>query len=189
MRDTVKLHLVSGVLAAALAVAACGGQDTQRAGGAAPAKTRVLTLANGNGGTDELQIFIDKVEELSNGRLRIKPSNGWRSGEKQYEKGLFEDVKNGKADLGWVASRSLDTVGVKAFDPLHAPFLIDSYELQDQVLDADLADTMLAALEPAGVTGVAVLPGPMRFLQVDRKIDGPKRPDRAEDRAAGLAGG
>ena len=174
MRDTVKLHLVSGVLAAALAIAACGGQDTQRAGGAAPAKSRVLTLANSNGGTGELQIFIDKVAELSNGRLRIKPSNGWRSGEKQYEKGLFEDVKNGKADLGWVASRALDTVGVEAFDPLHAPFLIHSYELQDQVLDADLADTMLAALEPTGVTGVAVLPGPMRFLQVDRKVDAPE---------------
>jgi TRAP-type C4-dicarboxylate transport system substrate-binding protein len=174
MLDTVKLHLVAGVLAAALAVTACDGEDTRRAGGAAQAKARVLTLANSNGGTAELQIFIDKVEELSNGRLQIKPSNGWRYGEKQYEKGLFEDVKNGKAELGWVGSRALDRVGVTAFDPLHAPFLIDSYELQDQVLDDDLADTMLAALEPAGVTGVAVLPGPMRFLQVDRRIDGPE---------------
>jgi TRAP-type C4-dicarboxylate transport system substrate-binding protein len=173
MHHTVKLHLLAGVLAAALAVAACSGGDTQRAGGAAQAKARVLILANSNGQTDELQIFIDKVEELSNGRLRIKPSNQWRYGEKQYEKGLFEDVKNGKAELGWVGSRALDRVGVKAFDPLHAPFLIDSYELQDQILDADLADTMLAALKPAGVTGVAVLPGPMRFLQVDRKLDGP----------------
>jgi TRAP-type C4-dicarboxylate transport system substrate-binding protein len=173
MHHTVKLHLVAAALAAALAFAACGGDDTRRSGGAAQPKPRVLTLANSNGGTGELQIFIDKVEELSNGRLRIKPSNGWRYGEKQYEKGLFEDVKKGKAELGWVGSRALDMVGVKAFDPLHAPFLIDSYELQDQVLDADLADTMLAALEPTGVTGVAVLPGPMRFLQVDRKVDGP----------------
>jgi TRAP-type C4-dicarboxylate transport system substrate-binding protein len=173
MLGTVKLHLVAGGLAAALSIAACGSQDTQRTGGAAQGETRVLTLANSNGGTDELQIFIDKVAELSNGRLRIKPSNGWRYGEKQYEKGLFEDVKNGKADLGWVGSRALDTVGVKSFDPLHAPFMIDSYELQDRVLDADLADTMLAALEPTGVTGMAVLPGPMRFLQVNRKIDAP----------------
>jgi TRAP-type C4-dicarboxylate transport system substrate-binding protein len=174
MLDTVKLHLVAGGLAAALALAACGSQDTQRAGGAAQAESRVLTLANGNGQPDELQIFIDKVDELSNGRLRIKPSNSWRSGEAQYEKGIFEDVRNGKADLGWVGSRALDSVGVKAFDPLHAPFLIDSYELQDQVLDGDLPDKMLAALEPAGVTGVAVLPGPLRFLHVDRKIVGPE---------------
>jgi TRAP-type C4-dicarboxylate transport system substrate-binding protein len=174
MLDTVKPHVLAGVLAAALAVAACGSEDTQRAGGAAQAKSRVLTLANGNGQPDELRIFIDKVHELSKGRLRITPSNGWRSGEEQYEKGLFEDVKSGKADLGWVGSRALDGVGVKAFDPLHAPFLIDSYELQDHVLQGDLTDGMLEALEPAGVTGVAVLPGPMRFLHVDRKIDGPE---------------
>lgn len=174
MPGTVKLYVVAGALAVALFVASCGSEDPQRAGGAAPSESRVLTLANSNGGTDELQVFIDKVAELSDGRLHIEPSNGWRYGEKQYEKGLFEDVKNGKADLGWVGSRALDSVGVKAFDPLHAPFLVDSYALQDQVLDTDLADTMLAALEPAGVTGVAVLPGPMRFLQLDRAVGGPE---------------
>lgn len=174
MLDTVRSSTVAGVVAVALTVTACGGQETQRGGGAVPAETRVLTLANGNGGTDELQIFIDQVAELSNGRLRIKPSNAWRYGEEHYERGLFEDVKDGKAELGWVGSRALAGVGVKAFDPLHAPFLIDSYELQDQVLDGDLAERMLRTLEPAGVAGVAVLPGPMRFLQVDRRIEGPE---------------
>jgi TRAP-type C4-dicarboxylate transport system substrate-binding protein len=90
--------------AVALLVAACGGGDTQRTGGAT-AKTTVLTLANGNAQTDELQHFIDKVDELSSGRLRLKAVNDWRSGDKHYEKGLIEDVKAGKADLGWVGMR------------------------------------------------------------------------------------
>jgi TRAP-type C4-dicarboxylate transport system substrate-binding protein len=166
------------VVAVALLVGACGGGDTQRAGGAPAAKTTVLTLANGNAQTDELQLFIDKVDQLSDGRLRVKAVNDWRAGDKQYEKGLLEDVKAGKADLGWVGSRALASVGVKSFEPLNAPFLLDSYEIQDEVLSGDVAERMLGDLQRVGVTGVAVLPGPLRFLQLDRNVDG----------SAGLAG-
>ena len=173
MLNIVKIRVVAGALIAAIAASACGGQETQRAGGDTAVETRVLTLANGNGGTDELQLFIDQVDQLSDGRLRIKASNHWRQGDRHYEKGIVEDVRAGKADLGWVGSRVLANLGVKAFDPLHAPFVVDSYEVQDQAVAGKLGERMLAALEPAGVTGVAVLPGPMRYLQVDRKIDGP----------------
>src|SRR5262245_48858308 len=118
--------LVAPVLAA-LALSACGGQDVLRAGGAAPPGVQGPTMANSNGSPDELQAFVDQVEELSSGRLRIKLVNAWRRGEQHYEQGLFADVKAGKADLGWVGSRVLGNVGVTAFDPLHAPFLVDSY--------------------------------------------------------------
>jgi TRAP-type transport system periplasmic protein len=173
MLEIVKLRLAAGLFAVALAASACGGTETQRAGGEPVGDTRVLTLANANGNTEELQLFIDQVDKLSDGRLRIKSSDGWRRGEKHYEQGLFEDVKAGKADLGWVGSRVLANLGVKDFEPLHAPFLVDSYEIQDQAVSGELGKRMLAALEPAGVTGVAILPGPMRFLQLDRAIEGP----------------
>jgi len=173
MPKVVKHPLLAGALVAALAFSACGGEDAQRAGGASPATATELTLANGNGQPDELQAFAKQVEKLSDGRLRIKFSNGWRSGEKHYEQGLFADVKAGKADLGWVGSRVLGNMGVKAFDPLHAPFLVNSYEVEDGATSGKTAQRMLEALGPAGVTGVAVLPGPMRFLQLNRPVDGP----------------
>jgi TRAP-type C4-dicarboxylate transport system substrate-binding protein len=160
------------VIAVALFVGACGGGDTQRTGGEPAPEPTVLKLANANSETEELQRFIDKVEELSDGRLRVKPVNDWRQGEEQYEKGLIEDVAAGKADLGWVGSRALATVGVNSFEPLNAPFLLNSYELQDEVLRGEVATRMLADLERLGVTGVSVLPGPLRYLQLDRKIDG-----------------
>jgi len=173
MLHITKLGLIAGALAAALAVGACGGGDTQRAGGEPAGTTKVLELANANGSTDELQLFIDQVEKVSNGRLRIKPVNSWRKGETDYETGLIQDVKAGKADLGWVGSRVLAGVGVKSFEPLHAPFLIDTYELQDQVLEGDADERMLADLEGIGLAGVAVLPGPLQYLQLDREVDGP----------------
>jgi TRAP-type C4-dicarboxylate transport system substrate-binding protein len=166
------------VIAVALLAGACGGGDTRRTGGEPAGKPTVLTLANGNAQTDELQLFIDKVDELSDGRLRVRAVNDWRAGEKQYERGVLDDVKAAKADLGWVGSRALAGAGVKSFDPLNAPFVLDSYELQDEVLGSEVAERMLADLERIGLTGVTVLPGPLRFLQVDREID----------RAAGLAG-
>lgn len=156
----------------ALLLGACGGDDTQRTGGAPVTKAKVLKLANGNGETEALQVFIDKVAELSDGRLRVEPVNDWRQGDKQYEKRLIEDVAAGKADLGWAGSRALATVGVKSFEPLNAPFLLDSYEIEDQVLRSDATKGMLADLDSLGVTGLAVLPGPLRFLQVDREVAG-----------------
>ena len=160
------------IIAMALFIGACGGQDTQRAGGEPSGKPTVLTLANGNSETEELQHFINKVEELSDGRLQVKAVNDWRRGDTQYEKGLIEDVKAGKADLGWVGSRAPATMGVKSFEPLNAPFLLDSYELEDEVLAGDVAMRMLSELEPLGVTGLAALPGPLRYLQLDREVHG-----------------
>ncbi|MBA3788576.1 MAG: TRAP transporter substrate-binding protein DctP, partial [Actinobacteria bacterium] len=172
MLHIIKIGLIAGALAAALAVGACGGGDTQRAGGEPAGTTKVLKLANANHATDELQLFIDQVEKISNGRLRIEPINEWRMGETEYEKGLIQDVEAGDADLGWVGSRALASVGVKSFEPLHAPFVIDSYELQDQVLKDD-GNRMLADLEGIGLAGITVLPGPLQYLQLDQEVDGP----------------
>ena len=168
-----KLGLIAAALTAALAVSACGGGDTQRAGGEPAGTTKVLRLANANGSTDELQVFIEQVEKVSKGRLRIEPVNNWRNGETRYETGLIQDVKAGEADLGWVGSRALANVGVTSFEPLHAPFLIDSYQVQGQALEGDADDRMLADLKRIGLAGVAVLPGPLQYLQLDRKVDGP----------------
>jgi TRAP-type transport system periplasmic protein len=174
MLHITKLSLIAGALTAALALGACDSGDTQRAGGEpAGNTTKVLRLANANGSTGELQLFIDQVEKASNGRLRIKPVNSWRSGQTRYETGLIQDVKAGKADLGWVGSRALAAVGVKSLEPLHAPFLIDSLEVQNQVLAGDADERMLADLERIGLAGVAVLPGSLQYLQLDREVNGP----------------
>ena len=67
------------------------------------------------------------VDELSGGGLKVDaPSKWFDSG----EQGVLEDVIAGEATLGWTGTRALDLIGVDAFQPLHAPFLINSYEAE-----------------------------------------------------------
>jgi TRAP-type transport system periplasmic protein len=120
-------------------------------------------MANSNGAPDEVQAFADTVARLSHGRVRIEFKNNWRAGQTtRYEAGLIEDVRRGKADLGWVGSRAWDTVGVTSFEALQAPFLIDSYPLEAAVLESSIPHEMLRAIESIGLVGIGVIAGPLR---------------------------
>jgi TRAP-type C4-dicarboxylate transport system substrate-binding protein len=72
-------------------------------------------------------------------------------------------VAEGDADLGWAGTRVFDTVGVPAFQPLHAPFLVGSYDAQATVVRDDVADEMLGSLEPLGLTGLGIVADQLRM--------------------------
>lgn len=80
-RTTNRIRLATLALAAttALASAACagGGDDKDKAGGSS--EPLVLRLASTNGDLDLTPVvvdFVDRVEELSGGDLRIEPVEG-----------------------------------------------------------------------------------------------------------------
>ena len=150
------------VLAVAL-LAGCGSESSDRAGGEKPVKAKVLTMANAQYFPDELAAFGEAVERVSDGRLRLKWINEYGAGrDGNPEVNLIRDVSAGKADLGWAATRIFDELDVTTFNPLHAPMLIDSYELEQRVLSDGLVDPMLDSLGDIGLRGVGVLPGPLR---------------------------
>jgi TRAP-type transport system periplasmic protein len=150
------------LLAVAL-LAGCGNERADRAGGEKPVKAKVLTMANAQYFPDELAAFREAVERVSEGRLRLKLINQYGAGrEGNPEVNLIRDVSAGEADLGWAATRVFDELGVTAFNPLHAPMLIESYELEQRVLSDGLVDPMLESLGELGLRGVGVLPGPLR---------------------------
>lgn len=96
-------------------------------------------------------------------------------------------VGAGDLDLAWVGARALPT-----FDPLLAPMLVDSHDLQEAVFAAGVPDRMLDDLDLEGVTGLGVLPGPhRRVLGVTRDFRAPDDFDGAvvmsERNAATLA--
>jgi TRAP-type C4-dicarboxylate transport system substrate-binding protein len=163
-RNTVKRGAQAALSAAtiALVLVGCGGGSSDKAGGAQKPKPTVLTMADGNGGPGELEPFAAAARRLSGGTLRIEFKSAWRAGTSGYETGLIGDVKAGKADLGWAGSRAFDSVGVAAFDALHAPLLVDSYPLERRVLESPLVEAMLGGLKPFGVVGLGILPGPLR---------------------------
>ena len=160
--DMVRPQRAVALLAAVAVFAGCGSPGFDKAGGRQARHPVVLTLANFNGNTGEIDGFANNVRRLSGGTMRIDIKSRWRSGQVNYENGLIGDVRAGKADLGVVGSRAWDSVGVNSFRALTAPLLIDSYALQDRVLRSPMIGQMLRGLRPLGLAGIGVLPGPFR---------------------------
>jgi TRAP-type transport system periplasmic protein len=159
MARSARLVVLLAVLAA---LAGCTGPGLDKAGGTQARQPTVLTLANFNGYTGELDGFVGEVRRLSAGTMRIDIEYRWRFGQVKNETGLIGDVRAGKADLGVVGSRAWDSVGVNSFRALNAPLLIDSYALQERVLRSPMIGQMLQGLRPLGLAGIGVLPGPLR---------------------------
>jgi TRAP-type C4-dicarboxylate transport system substrate-binding protein len=152
--------LLPALLLAAFALSGCSG-SSDKAGGTAARKSIELRLAVGTD-TVELGGFADEVSRLSGGTIRILIVGPWRLGQPSFERGVISDVQGGKVDLGAVASRAWDSVGVTSFRALGAPLLIDSYALQEQVLTSPMVGEMLAGLGPTRLVGLGVLPGALR---------------------------
>ncbi|MBA2382047.1 MAG: hypothetical protein H0V73_08050 [Chloroflexi bacterium] len=121
-----------------------------------------LTFANANDDHEALQGFADAVKAASGGTLTIKFVDQVRRDHPTYESEIIDDVVAGTYDLAWVAPRPWHSKGVRSFDALIAPFLIDSYDLEGAVLQSGMQDEMLAGLATTGVVGLGILPGPLR---------------------------
>ena len=124
----------------------------------------VLTIATGEGTPIEAQGFADAVAQLSEGSIDVRVDNASVRGhhDPHYETKVIEYVAGGNAELGFVAARAFETVGVQSFAPLQAPFLIDSYDLEAQVLALPAVQALLEGTRSAGVIGIGYIQGPLR---------------------------
>ncbi len=156
------ITVIASMLAFALVVTACGAPPG-RGVGSQPASI-VLTLANGNHGNECCSRSRKPSRRRQAGRSRSDFEDGVHTGEPAYESAIIDDVAAGTYDLAWVAPRPWHAKGVTTFDALMAPFLVDSYALQQAVLESDLEQDMLAGLEGTGLVGLGVLPGPLRRI-------------------------
>jgi TRAP-type C4-dicarboxylate transport system substrate-binding protein len=160
-----RIDRCAGVLAAAI-LAGCGsaGQDTGGGDTRAEQNQLVLTIATGEGTPVEATVFAEAVAEVSEGSIEIKVDNTSVPGHgvPAYETDVINHVADGKAQLGFVAARAFDSVGVRSFAGLHAPFLIDSYELEELVLASDWGQALLDGTRSAGLVGIGYIQGPLR---------------------------
>jgi len=116
--------------------------------------------------TPVVERFADAVEELSGGSIRIEvvwEAGGASSDPNGFEKGVVGLVQDGKLDLGWIAARAWDTVGVTSFQALQAPFLITDHGLLYEVLASPMADEMITGLDEAGLVGLGLFPDGLRY--------------------------
>ena len=163
-RSSLSRTVVVALVGGAGLLAGCGDVATDKAGGGEGHEARVLRLANHNPEPGELEPFAREVARASHGRLRIEFVNGWREGESNSEPGVLDDVRAGKVDLAWVGARAFKAEGVRALDPLVAPFAVTDYATEEKLLASPIAAEMLDAVAEAGVRGIAILPGPLQRL-------------------------
>jgi TRAP-type C4-dicarboxylate transport system substrate-binding protein len=147
-------------LAAVLALVAVTGCSDSRG---RPMRTLRLASADPAGIEHDpaVSFFVDRVAKLSHGRLRIAADERWAPG---HEKQLLLDVARGDADLGWSHTSSFEEIGVRSFEALHAPMLVDGYGIERAVVQSSLATQMLAGTRSVGLRGLALLSGPLSRL-------------------------
>ena len=162
------------IAAIAFAVLAAGCGSSERVGEEHSRTVHVLTMLKPIGNAEELGPFAGEVERLSHGKLRIRIIPSGYSDRPDFEAATVQDMQHGRADLSWAASRVWDEFGAHRLRALHAPFLIDSYALEQRVLQSDLAAGMLDELQPLGLVGIGILPGGMRHpFGVSRRLAAP----------------
>jgi TRAP-type C4-dicarboxylate transport system substrate-binding protein len=156
---------MSGRAALLLAVAVttlagCSLGGTERVGGDPDADVHELTMLNLFDPVEVTQ-FTDEVSRLSKGELRIRLVPAEHDGA-DYEAATVRRIQEGEADLAVVGTRGWDDFGAPGLAALGAPFLVDSYPLQERIFTGGLVETLLEQLRPAGVVGIGILPGPLR---------------------------
>jgi TRAP-type C4-dicarboxylate transport system substrate-binding protein len=146
-------------------VGGCAGGGIDKAGGREADPPTVLTMVKPGGVPAGIQAFVDSVDRLSGGTIRFEYDEDiWLSDDPEQERHLIEGVQAGKVDVAWFGARALDSFGVTSFQAMLAPFLVDSYELQDRIFEAGIPTRMLDGVQGARLVGIGVLPGLLRKL-------------------------
>src|SRR5262245_56471590 len=148
-----------------LAAAGCDGRGASKSGGApeaAPAGTITLTFASGNPLPVD-RAFAALVAKVSGGHLKLRTIY-YNARSTAVDVMIAAALAAGKLDVGDVASRAWESRGIGAFRAYQVPFLVTSRALLDRAVTGPVAAGMLAALRPAKVTGLAIVPTGIRYL-------------------------
>jgi TRAP-type C4-dicarboxylate transport system substrate-binding protein len=155
--------LAAGAILAAGCSADGGDGGGDKAGGTGDPVTLRMATVNGNlEFTPQVKYFVERVDELSDGNLRIKMTYEVGSFASDAEQQVLAGVIDGTFDLGFVGTHAFDTVGVDSFRALTAPMLLDSYAAESAVFESDIPARMMEGLNDVDLAGVAVLAGALR---------------------------
>jgi TRAP-type transport system periplasmic protein len=168
--------ICAAVAALACSVAACTAPGGTKAGGASePALLHIATVNSDSQLAPQISYLEKRVNQLSGGNVRIDmtPSVGYSAPDAEQQ--VVHGVAAGAFDLGFVGTRIFDTLGVRSFQALTAPMLIDSFPLQQAVIGSGIPRQMMTGLDRLRVTGLAVLADGLRQpIAVARPLLGPR---------------
>ncbi len=122
--------------------------DWRQAGG--PGEPVTLTMATVNGDLDftpQIQYLLDRAAQVSEGNVQIEVVFEVGDFAPDAEQQVVNEVADGEFDLGYVGTQGFEALGAENFVALTAPMLIDSYALEDAVIESGVTDQMLQGLE------------------------------------------
>ena len=93
-------RVVLGLLAAVIVTAGCASAKVDKTGKPVRDKPVVLTLADHESSSLDVQNWIDEVQRRSGGTIRIRVENGWRGHDSDYDRATIADVRAGRIDPG-----------------------------------------------------------------------------------------
>jgi TRAP-type C4-dicarboxylate transport system substrate-binding protein len=163
MRGRIGLTIVAVALAIGVTACTSDGGTGDKAGG--PGEPVTLRMATVNGGlefTPQIKYLLDRVAQLSEGNVQIEVVYEVGDFAPDAEQKVVSGVADGEFDLGYVGTQGFEALGAENFVALTAPMLIDSYALEDAVIESGVTDQMLHGLEDIGVTGLGILAGALR---------------------------
>jgi TRAP-type C4-dicarboxylate transport system substrate-binding protein len=170
------LAMLGFVVVVAIVATSCStASGGDKAGGSGePVVLRMATVNGDLAFTPQIQYLADRVDELSEGNVQIEIVYEVGSFAPVAEQQVVRGVAGGKFDLGFVGTHVFESLGVTSLRALTAPMLIDSYALEDAVIESGITDQMLQGIDDVGVTGLKVLAGALRKpIAVKKPLLGP----------------
>ena len=153
-----RLSAIAAVSALALVLGGCS-TDQQTSVGIDTLRVAVLGAI-----TPDQQAFVDRMNELSEGSIKLEVTDNWTpSGGGSAEDGLAQAVLDGEIDLAWVTVRSLGSIGVTGIDSLEAPLLVQTHDQQRAVALGVPAELITTSMRNLGVAGLVMIPGPTQY--------------------------
>ncbi len=151
----------AAVATAALVAACSAGADKSGA------DTVVLRLAtfdsiNNNGQSYGPQAFVDNLEKVSDGRIKVEVTEKYGQGAPEAESDLVEAIASGEVDGGWPSTRAFANAGITGLEAVEAPMTLTSYAAEKALVSGPVADKLLAKLDGTGVVGLDLAVGPLR---------------------------
>lgn len=156
------IRSIGALVGIVLTLQACAGQPApavDRAGD----QTITLRLAsiddvNGNGVSVGTQAFVDQVRAVSGGHLKLDVSTSYGDGASpDLESQLITDVGSGNVDLAWPSVRAFAGARVHGFEAVEAPMTLTSYAAVKALVQAPVADHLLARLDGTHLVGLGLL--------------------------------
>ena len=153
------------VVAATVAlVAACSVAPGTDKSGSETAVLRLATIdsVNNNGQSYGPEAFVENLEKVSDGRIKVEMTTVYGDGAPEAESNLVKAIASGEVDGGWPSTRAFANAGITGLEAVEAPMTLTSYAAEKTLVSGPVADKLLAKLDGTGVVGLELAVGPLR---------------------------